>query len=227
MCRCEICFSSMPVLFSAWLSMSFENYSLNSSCESNKVGMMKWRSAQSSAIEFWIGVPLSIWCLELHRAPCTAIWFDWNFCNQTRRVDSSWWRHENLHPWCVNPFGPRIVGGFFVGSVIPTNKSQKKMLNSVSIGATFIDSHVRNDFEAWNEFLHFLLPVVQCWCRWNDKEWSPNTVILSNVTKKGSFFFLVGFSLSGRKIFHALRKNYFNSKRRHKDRWSESQASET
>ena len=28
-------------LFSAWLSMSFENHSLNSSWSSNKVGMMK------------------------------------------------------------------------------------------------------------------------------------------------------------------------------------------
>lgn len=39
--------SSMADLFSAWLSMSFENHSLNSSCESNKVGMMKCRRAQS------------------------------------------------------------------------------------------------------------------------------------------------------------------------------------
>jgi hypothetical protein len=44
--------SSIPVLFSAWLSISFENHSLNSSCESNKVGIMKCSNAHNSAIEF-------------------------------------------------------------------------------------------------------------------------------------------------------------------------------
>lgn len=38
---------SMAVLFSAWFSMSFENHSLNSSCESNSVGIMKWSKAHS------------------------------------------------------------------------------------------------------------------------------------------------------------------------------------
>lgn len=36
-------------LFSAWLSISFENHSLNSSWESKRVGMMKWSKAQSSS----------------------------------------------------------------------------------------------------------------------------------------------------------------------------------
>ena len=51
--------SSMPVLFSAWLSISLENHSLNSSCESKRVGMMKCSRAHSSAMLFWMGVPLS------------------------------------------------------------------------------------------------------------------------------------------------------------------------
>ena len=38
--------------------MSFENHSLNSSCESNSVGMMKWSRAHSSAMLFWMGVPV-------------------------------------------------------------------------------------------------------------------------------------------------------------------------
>lgn len=33
------------------------NHSANCSWESKRVGMMKWRSAQSSAMLFWIGVP--------------------------------------------------------------------------------------------------------------------------------------------------------------------------
>lgn len=37
----------MADLFSAWLSMSLENHSLNSSCESNNVGIMKCNRAQS------------------------------------------------------------------------------------------------------------------------------------------------------------------------------------
>lgn len=37
--------------------MSFENHSLNSSWLSKSVGMMKWRRAHSSAIEFCMGVP--------------------------------------------------------------------------------------------------------------------------------------------------------------------------
>lgn len=37
----------MVDLFSAWLSMSLENHSLNSSCESNNVGIMKCSRAQS------------------------------------------------------------------------------------------------------------------------------------------------------------------------------------
>lgn len=36
----------------------FENHSLNCSWLSNKVGIMKWRRAHSSAILFWIGVPV-------------------------------------------------------------------------------------------------------------------------------------------------------------------------
>lgn len=39
--------SSMADLFSAWLSMSLENHSLNSSWESNKVGMIKCNRAHS------------------------------------------------------------------------------------------------------------------------------------------------------------------------------------
>lgn len=39
--------SSMADLFSAWLSMSLENHSLNSSWESNSVGMMKCSRAHS------------------------------------------------------------------------------------------------------------------------------------------------------------------------------------
>lgn len=39
--------SSMADLFSAWLSMSLENHSLNSSWESNNVGMMKCSRAHS------------------------------------------------------------------------------------------------------------------------------------------------------------------------------------
>lgn len=39
--------SSIADLFSAWLSMSLENHSLNSSWESNNVGIMKWSSAHS------------------------------------------------------------------------------------------------------------------------------------------------------------------------------------
>jgi len=35
-----------------YLSMSLENHSANSACESNSVGMMKWRSAQSSCMVF-------------------------------------------------------------------------------------------------------------------------------------------------------------------------------
>lgn len=51
-------FNLLP-LFSpaAAFSMSFENHSLNSSWESNKLGIIKWRSAQSSVINiravFW------------------------------------------------------------------------------------------------------------------------------------------------------------------------------
>jgi hypothetical protein len=77
------CSLSVP-LFSAWLSISFENHSLNSSWESKRVGMIKWRRAQSSngwienlgleerhyhkksklarplpCMLFWIGVPVS------------------------------------------------------------------------------------------------------------------------------------------------------------------------
>ena len=37
-------------LFSAWLSMSLENHSLNSSCESNSVGMMKCNRAHNSTV---------------------------------------------------------------------------------------------------------------------------------------------------------------------------------
>lgn len=37
----------MADLFSAWLSMSLENHSLNSSWESNNVGMMKCSRAHS------------------------------------------------------------------------------------------------------------------------------------------------------------------------------------
>lgn len=81
--------SSMADLCSAWLSMSLENHSLNSSWESNSVGMMKCSRAHSwetaithglqhfcrvhmlaqtrthmqtlltSAMVFWIGVPVS------------------------------------------------------------------------------------------------------------------------------------------------------------------------
>ncbi len=40
-------FSLLP-LFSAAFSMSFENHSLNSSWESNRLGMMKCSNAQSS-----------------------------------------------------------------------------------------------------------------------------------------------------------------------------------
>ena len=39
--------SSMPDCFSAWLSMSLENHSLNSSWESNNVGIMKWSNAHN------------------------------------------------------------------------------------------------------------------------------------------------------------------------------------
>ena len=39
--------SSIPDCFSAWLSMSLENHSVNSSCESNIVGMIKCNKAQS------------------------------------------------------------------------------------------------------------------------------------------------------------------------------------
>ena len=49
--------SSICDLFSALDSISFENQSLNSSWESNNVGMTKWSNDHSSAIEFWIGVP--------------------------------------------------------------------------------------------------------------------------------------------------------------------------
>lgn len=85
---------SMAVLFSAWFSMSFENHSLNSSCESNNVGIMKWSKAhscqweqakavrkntqkttssalkitQTSAILFWMGVPVKR-SLFLHKKP--------------------------------------------------------------------------------------------------------------------------------------------------------------
>ena len=85
---------SMAVLFSAWFSMSFENHSLNSSCESNSVGIMKWSKAhscqweqakavrkntqktkssalqitQTSAILFWMGVPVKR-SLFLHKKP--------------------------------------------------------------------------------------------------------------------------------------------------------------
>lgn len=43
---CEIPWS-IADLFSAWFSMSFENHSLNSSWESNRVGIMKWSSAHN------------------------------------------------------------------------------------------------------------------------------------------------------------------------------------
>ena len=39
--------------------MSLENHSLNSSCESKRLGIIKCKSAQSSCIEFWTGVPVS------------------------------------------------------------------------------------------------------------------------------------------------------------------------
>ena len=39
--------SSKADFFSAWLSISRENHSLNSSCESNMVGMMKCRRAHN------------------------------------------------------------------------------------------------------------------------------------------------------------------------------------
>lgn len=70
------CSLSLLPLFSAAFSISLENHSLNSSCESNKLGMMKCSSAQSSVViydqsgkawrwrifspcmEFWIGVPV-------------------------------------------------------------------------------------------------------------------------------------------------------------------------
>ena len=48
----------MTPLPPALSSMSLLNHSANSSCESKSAGMMKWRSAQSSVIEFWIGVPV-------------------------------------------------------------------------------------------------------------------------------------------------------------------------
>lgn len=50
--------SFIAPFFSAFPSMSLENHSLNSSCESKSEGMMKWRRAQSSCIEFWMGVPV-------------------------------------------------------------------------------------------------------------------------------------------------------------------------
>lgn len=51
--------SSILVLFSAWLSISLENHSLNSLCESNIEGIIKCNKAHNSAILFWIGVPLN------------------------------------------------------------------------------------------------------------------------------------------------------------------------
>jgi len=46
-CSRERWLSSMADLFSTEFSMSFENHSLNSSCESNIVGMMKWSNAHN------------------------------------------------------------------------------------------------------------------------------------------------------------------------------------
>ena len=59
---CEIPWS-IADLFSAWFSMSFENHSLNSSWESNRVGIMKWSSAHNcykkkSKVDTWTSNPL-------------------------------------------------------------------------------------------------------------------------------------------------------------------------
>lgn len=51
--------------------------------------------------------------------------------------------------------------------------------------AIFRLTPVRYDIESGHEAVDFLYPVVQCRYRGNDKEWSPQVVLLSEVGEEG------------------------------------------
>ena len=61
---------SIADLFSAWFSISFENHSLNSSCESKRVGIIKCSKAHSCGGNEKTN--LSLWCITAH---CTKTEF--------------------------------------------------------------------------------------------------------------------------------------------------------
>lgn len=81
-------------------SIPCANHSWNEACESKSWGMIKCKRAHSSAIEFWIGVPVSSnrflernprsvfhrWELELLRAWASSATI---YCHRTRRNDFS------------------------------------------------------------------------------------------------------------------------------------------